>query len=268
MKFAFMSFSCPELSLEDMLSLAKRLGYVAVEPRAQAKHAHGIEFEASASERDAIRKTVDASGVPLCCMAVSCRYADPATCDEHLADTRKAIDLAGDLGIPRLRVFGGQLGEGVERPQAIENVSNAFKSVADQAAERGVTLCFETHDDWCDPADVAAVMKQVDHPNITVNWDIMHPVRRAGSTMDEAFNTLKPWIRHVHVHDGVTHDDGKLEMVPIGQGIIDHKRALELLHEMNYDGYISGEWINWQPYEEHLPRELSLLKEIEAAVTA
>ncbi len=33
MKYAFMSFSCPELGLEEMLSLAGRYGYDAVEPR-------------------------------------------------------------------------------------------------------------------------------------------------------------------------------------------------------------------------------------------
>jgi len=268
MNFAFMSFSTPELSLEDMLGLARRLGYNAVEPRAQCGHQHGIELDTTAAQRDAISKIVDASSIRLCCLAVSCRYADPADRQEHLADTRKAIDLAGDLNIPRLRVFGGGIGEGIERQQAIEDVANALRSVADQAAERSVTLCLETHDDWCDPDHVAAIMKQADHPNIAVNWDIMHPVRVAGRTMDEAYDTLKPWIRHVHVHDGIQHDDGKSELVPIGQGVVDHQRGLELLHGMKYDGSISGEWINWQPYEEHLPRELKLLREIEAAVTA
>jgi sugar phosphate isomerase/epimerase len=49
-------------------------------------------------------------------------------------------------------------------------------------------------------------------------------------------------------------------MVPVGEGDIDHKTAVELLERMGYDGYMSGEWINWQPYEEHLPRELATMK--------
>ena len=80
--------------------------------------------------------------------------------------------------------------------------------------------------------------------------------------MDEAFNTLRHWIRHVHFHDGVT-TDGKLSMVPIGQGEIDHKRAIELLQGASYDGYLSGEWINWEPCEVHLPRELAAIKGFE-----
>jgi sugar phosphate isomerase/epimerase len=87
----------------------------------------------------------------------------------------------------------------------------------------------------------------------------MHPVRVAKVTMADAFDVLKRWVRHVHFHDGVT-TDGKLVMVPVGEGDIDHKTAVELLERMGYDGYMSGEWINWQPYEEHLPRELATMK--------
>ena len=81
-------------------------------------------------------------------------------------------------------------------------------------------------------------------------------------TMDDAFAALRPYIRHVHIHDGIQTD--KLTMVPIGSGHIDHGRALELLKTINYDGYLSGEWIGWEPADVHLPRELGLMKALEA----
>lgn len=267
MKYAFMSFSTPQLSLDQMLAMAKRLGYAGLEPRAQAKHAHGIEFDATASQRKEAKQKAADSGVSLCCLALSCRYADPATVKQELDHTRQGIDLAADCGIPRLRVFGGKLGEGLSRAAAVELVASSLASVAEHARERGVVICLETHDDWCDPDDVTAVMRKVNHPNIAVNWDIMHPVRVAGKTMDEAYQTLAPWIRHVHFHDGVM-ADGKLMMVPIGQGAIDHRAALQLLVKHNYDGYMSGEWINWEPYETHLPREIAVMKQLEAGISA
>lgn len=79
--------------------------------------------------------------------------------------------------------------------------------------------------------------------------------------MDEVFQTLKPWIRHVHFHDGVTHME-KLVFKPVGEGEIDHRRAVELLKLDKYDGYLSGEWYAWEPYEEHLPRELATIKRL------
>lgn len=260
MKFSFMSFSCPELTLEQMLETARRYGYDAVEPRVDAKHAHGIEHTLGAAERAAVRARVEESGIALSCLATSCRYADPETRAAQVEDTLRYIDLAADVGAPRIRVFGGVIPAGIDRENAIEAVAGALRSTADRAAERGVTICMETHDHWCDPKDVVAVMRRVDHPAVRVNWDIMHPVRVAGVSMDEAFAALQDWICHAHFHDGVTTADGKLVMTPIGEGDIDHKTAVRLLEAMGYDGYMSGEWINWEPWEQHLPRELATMK--------
>jgi len=260
MRYSFMSFSCPQLSLNEMLALAKRTGYDGIEPRLVSKHAHGIEVDISAAERREVKAKVADSGVELACIATSCRYADPSTTRENIEETLRCIDLAADVGSSRIRVFGGKLGEGIDREDAINLLAESLQSVADYAAERGVFVCMETHDDWCDPAHLAEVMRRVSHPAIGVNWDIMHPVRAAGSTMDHAFEVLKPWIKHVHFHDGVT-VNGKSELRPIGEGAIDHKRAVELLLSLPYDGYLSGEWINWaDPYAVHLPRELATMK--------
>lgn len=261
MKLAFMSFSTPQLTLSEMLALASNVGYEGLEPRAGSGHAHGIELEASKDQRTHLKEIAARSQIDLCCLAVSCRYADPATVATNISETLAYIDLAVDLEIPRLRVFGGQIPDGIDRPTAIENVSTALREVAKKAESCNVTVCLETHDDWCDPKHVAAVMTAVGSPAVAVNWDIMHPVRRCGYTIQDSFQIVKPWIRHVHVHDGSASMD-KLEMAPIGTGNIDHRSALSLLKSNGYDGYLSGEWINWEPYEEHLPRELSALRQI------
>ncbi|HOZ45616.1 MAG TPA: sugar phosphate isomerase/epimerase family protein [Candidatus Hydrogenedentes bacterium] len=257
-----MTFSTPTLTLDENLAVARRLGYEGIEPRTVCSHGHGVELEATAARRREIRATAEDAGIVLCCIATSCRYADPATTGAMTEDTLRYIDLAGDVGSPAIRVFGGALPEGVSREQATDLLVRALDAVADRAAQRAVTVCIETHDDWCHPAHLAAVMRQVNHSAIAINWDIMHPVHRGGATMDEAFETLKPWIRHLHVHDGATRD-GQWVLVPVGEGDIDHRRALELLDTLGYGGYVSGEWIDWEPYETHLPRELARLKAAE-----
>lgn len=262
MKYAFMSFSCPELTLAEMLALARKLGYDGIEPRLAAGHKHGIETTIGADARRAIRAQAAASDVALACLATSCKYADPATVAANVEETLRCIDLAGDLGCPRLRVFGGQLPAGVSREQGIELLTGALGQVAAQAQARGVTVCIETHDDWSHPAHLAEVMRRVNHPAIAINWDLMHPIRQGQISMDEAFAIVRPWIRHVHFHDGSASLD-KLELRPIGQGDIDHGRAVQLLQEIAYTGYLSGEWIGWEPFETHLPRELAAMKAFE-----
>ncbi len=262
MKYSFMSFSAPDQDLPALLATAVKYGYDGIEPRLDANHAHGIEVAATAAQRALFRRQAGDSGITLACLATSLKYADPAQTENVLRQTHARIDLAGDLGVPVMRVFGGKLPDGLNRDAAIEQVAKCLKTVADHAAERQVTLALETHDDWCDPEHVAAVVSRVDHPAIAVNWDVMHPVRMKLATIDESYDRLKPWIRHLHVHDGIQ-DDGRLEMVPIGSGIIDHRRALERLQQDGYTGFISGEWIKWEAPELHLPRELATLKALQ-----
>jgi len=259
MKYSFMSFSCPELTLDEMVAAAENYGYDGIEPRLDAEHKHCVEVAADAAARKDIKERIAAGNVSLCCLATSCRFANPEDSEQHVKDALERIDLAGDVGAPSIRVFGGTFPEEVSREQAIELVVNAFKSIAGRAQDRGVAVCMETHDAWCNPRHVAEVMRQVNHPAIAVNWDIMHPVRAGEATMQEAFGTLKPWIKHIHFHDGATDEKG-LHLVPIGEGDIDHRIAVRLLQAAGYDGYLSGEWISWEAWEDHLPRELATMK--------
>ena len=262
MNYAFMSFSAPQLKLNELLELAARIGYDGIEPRIGSKHAHGIELAATPAQRRAIREQAESSGVALCCVATGCKYADPASAPGMVEDTRRAIELAADIAAPRLRVFGGALGPGLTREQAIELVAESLGTVAGQAEQHGVTICLETHDDWTDPAHVADVIRRVGSPAVAVNWDYQHTTRIAGTTVDQAFETLQPWIKHVHFHDGENRAD-KLIFLPVGAGDYDNRRVIELLLGASYDGYLSGEWIDWEPYDLHLPRELAAIKGLE-----
>lgn len=259
MKLCFMSFSCPDLTLDELIAVAKKYGYDGIEPRVDSKHKHGIEFSASPSFRSECKKKSRDSGIALACVATSCTYANPKTREKMVGDTHKAIDLAADVGAPRIRVFGGALSEGFSREEAIGLLVTSLKSVAGHASERGVTICVETHDHWCDPKHLAEVMCQVAHPCVAVNWDIMHPVHSGQVSVKDAFEALKPWIRHVHCHDGGTRN-GNWGLVPIGEGDIDHAEAIRLLKTISYEGVLSGEWIDWEPYDTHLPREAATLR--------
>lgn len=264
MNYAFMTFSTPQLSLSQVLEAARRYGYDGIEPRLDAKHAHGIEVTATLAERAAIRKAVAASGLRLACLATSLKFANPADEETAIAQARERIDLAADVDAPVIRVFGGACPKERTREQAIDQVTKCLAAVADQAASRGVTVCMETHDDWCDPAHVAAVLAKVGHPAVACNWDVMHPVRMGLATVDESFERLRPWIRHAHLHDGAPGKEAKL--VPIGTGAIDHRAFVRLLKQDGYTGFLSGEWIKWEPYEVHLPRELATLRRYEQEI--
>jgi len=240
LKYAFMSFSTPEMPLEEMLEHAAKLGYDGVEPR--LGHGHGIGPEATAGDRKRIRRTFENSEVYLCCIASQGNFTDPAKRDATIDLNRRIIEMAGDLACPCIRFFGGELPEGMTREQAVEEVAEVLRGLMEEAEEAGVTLCMETHDGWCDPEHVATLMKRVNHSRLGVNWDMMHPTRAAGVPVEQGYSTLRPWIRHVHIHDAVYPDP--LAFRPCGEGDYDIRSALRCLVRDGYTGYVSGEWIN------------------------
>lgn len=264
MNYSFMSFSCPELDLKQLMQTARQHGYVGIEPRLGAGHRHGIELDASDSLLREARQMAHDSNVSLCCLATSCVFADPAKAQFHVELARRTIEVAAKVNAPVIRVFGGAIPENVSRETSLACVVDALGQLAEDAAGHQVTICLETHDSWCDPAHVAAIMRQVNHPCVAVNWDIMHPVLTAGITIEEAHAQLQPWIRHVHVHDGqYAHDH--LVFKPMGEGLVDHEAAIRLLQEDGYTGFVSGEWINWEPHDSHLPREIRKMRGYEKA---
>ncbi|MDF3055809.1 MAG: hypothetical protein K0R17_24 [Rariglobus sp.] len=263
MRYVFMSFSCTQLPLAGYLALAKSLGYEGIEPRPGWDHRHGIELSADATERARLRRMIKDSGVAVACLSPGLRFADPETAPQQIAEASAYIDLAADIDAPRVRVFGGELGKGIDRDTAIDLVADALQSLAPQARARGVTLCMETHDAWTNPDHVVAVLERVNDPHVRAVWDIMHPLRTSGWSIRDAWTRLRPWIEHVHIHDG-TLEQSKLEFAPIGKGHYDIPAVFTCLTEMGYNGYLSGEWINCDDTID-LATELASMKFLEVA---
>jgi sugar phosphate isomerase/epimerase len=264
LKYSFMSFSTPEQSLDEMLETALRFGYDGVEPRVQAGHKHGLCFENPPTFLADARKKATEKGVAIACLATSCQFSNPETVSAMLDDARRAVDLASDLGSSCVRVFGGKTPDGVDQQRSLELITLSLQTLASHAANRAVVVCLETHDDWCDPKLVAEIMRRVGHPNVGVNWDVMHPVLRGFATIEESFRILRPWIRHLHVHDGAPKQNGSgVDLAPMGLGQVNHRKVIELLLGAPYQGFVSGEWINFSPWEEHLPAELDTLRRYE-----
>jgi sugar phosphate isomerase/epimerase len=135
MRFSFMSFSTPALTLREALDAAKRFGYDGFEPRIEAGHAHGVETDAPASF---LKEAVDMAaerGLEFSCIATFCSLADPAMKKEQIDGGKRAVDLARALGCRAIRVFGGKIPEGLSRDKAVEVMA---ESAAELAAYAGV----------------------------------------------------------------------------------------------------------------------------------
>ncbi|NPV07715.1 MAG: sugar phosphate isomerase/epimerase [Anaerolineae bacterium] len=245
-RLAGMTSIFPDMTLDEGLAALKRYGYEGLEARVEWGHRSGIEASLSPTERADVRKKVEDAGLTVCAIATGVRAAeaDEEARAKHMRDLVTYVDLAADLGAPYVRTFGGQRPRDRELKYVIDYVVEAYRSVLSRAADRGVVVLMETHDDWSHSSEVAAVVERVDHPNLKVLWDIMHP-QRMMEKPEETFSVIGALTRHLHAHDGIYPAGGsRVQMVPLGEGVFDHATPLRLLQEAGFDGYFSVEVIH------------------------
>jgi len=271
MKLSFMTWVCPDWSLSQVLAAAIRYGYDAVEPRAEADQEHGIELDTTKKARKQIRKQFEDCGTGISAIATSRRYALDAEHElaESIELTKRYVELAADVGTPHLRVFGGATPEGMDFADAKKQVAESLRECGEFAAEHGVYLCLETHDSYSLSSDCVETVRRAGHPNVAICWDVLHPYRQ-GESIEEAFNNVREFVRHCHVHDATRPADGGpngWEMALMGTGDVPHEEAVKLLAGINFQGALSGEWIKAFPPEEILPHDARVLDEYRKAAT-
>jgi sugar phosphate isomerase/epimerase len=258
MKLSFMTWACPDWDLNQIITGAIRYDYDGVEPRVEEKQKHGIELDLTRKRRKEVRSQFADCGLEISCLATSRTYsmADSAARAESVELTRRFIDLAADIGCRHIRVFGGGLPPDVQRPEAHRYVAEALRQCGEHAAPRKVFVCLETHDSFSRAEDAVETVKLADHANVAICWDFMHPFR-AGNTFAEAFELVKPFVRHCHVHDGYLPEGpaGPVALALMGQGDIPHDEPVRLLASIGFEGHLSGEWIAFLPADEVLPHD-------------
>ncbi|MBT4138588.1 MAG: sugar phosphate isomerase/epimerase [Candidatus Latescibacteria bacterium] len=250
-RLATMTSVCPDWGVGEIIDGMKRHGFEGLEPRAGWGHAAGIELDMAPADRDAVRAKFEDADLRICCVATGARFAteDADALNGHIDEANAAIDLAADLGAGVIRTFGGARGKG-EVYWMVHRTAEAYKRVMDHAAERGVTVLLETHDEWCVSAQVRAVVEKVNHPNLAVLWDMMHTQRFMEKT-EETMQTIGHLAKHLHAHDGrYDEENGRITTVGLGEGVIDHATPLGLLNDAGFDGYFSVEVIH-KPGSDH-----------------
>ena len=271
MKYAFTTLACPAWSIEQVVEAATTLGYDGVELRLL----DGAVIDPGA-DRAKVEQAVArcrAAGVEVCALDSSCTFnhADPGARQREISDLLRWIDLAEDLRVPLVRVFGGHARPGLapEPPEVVNDwVAEALARAAPTAEQAGVTVVLETHDAFSSARRVAAVLDRVDSPRVAALWDSHHPYR-VGETTQDVIEALGPRIAHVHVKDArrTTPGGSDWQLVLLGEGEVPVREQLQALDRHGYTGYVSVEWEKkWHPEiaepEIALPQHIRWLRSV------
>ncbi len=271
-ELAYSTLGCPSWTFDHAAEQAAANGYKALEVR--LLNGEIIPADMSAEQRAAVRDTVARTGIRICGLGLSTRFAfaDAAERKANLELLHRYIDLAADLDVPMVRTFGGPLSEGVSLDQAVGYVAEALNAAAPAAEQAGVTILLETHDAFCKGADVAKVMAQVPSQNVAAVWDVHHPFRM-GEDIETTWRVIGPRVKHVHIKDARLKPDGGWQLVLLGQGEVPCRAVIELLHREGYQGIVAAEWEKkWHPEIEEpevaMPQHAQVLREWMAALPA
>jgi len=244
---AFSTLGCPDWTFEHTAEQAAQNGYAALEVR--LLDGQIIPSDLSPQRQKEIAAALDRTGVSIIALGLSTRFSSP-NADEraaNLAQLKRYIELAENMGVPMVRTFGGNVEAGSTLDQAIDWVAQNLAAVAPFAEQHGVTVLLETHDAFCRGAEVARALQQVDSPAIAAVWDVHHPFRM-GESIEDTWHLIGPWVRHVHIKDAKLRPDGSWQLVLLGEGEVPCRDVLGLLARERYRGYISAEWEKkWHP---------------------
>jgi len=236
MKLAFMSSVFPKKTLAELLATGEAAGYEGLEFRPEWKHAHGIELEATGDQRSDAAKRLADSPLEGCCLSPGTKFCKeaPGERDAELEKLHRYVDLAAEVGVPRIRVFADPLPNGGARARAnsYEVQAEYLLRGAERARSAGVRLVLETHSNFR-AFDTGEVLYRAGYPaGLWVNWHLGHCLRH-GEGVDEAYRHVKGRVAHCHF----SLPEESEKWAPV-------ERQLELLRDDGFDEFFSVEVID------------------------
>ena len=244
MKIAFSTIGCPGWNFDEIVSTASDLGYNAIEIRGITGEMYAPSIKQFLPENRAKTieklKRLDLSISMLTSGATLAVYGDA---DRSLAEAKAYIDLADALGVPFIRVMC------TNRPQPdggdISLCKKLYKQLLTYAENTDVTPLMETNGIFADSALLASFLDDCGGGGAL--WDINHPYRFNGESIETTINNLGQKIMYAHIKDSLV-ANGMTRYKMLGYGDIPVRDALKILSDKGYDGVISLEWVKrWEP---------------------
>ena len=112
----------------------------------------------------------------------------------EFGDFGRVLDLATQLGAPRIRVWAGELGSAGAGQEHWDAVVKDTRRIADLAAERGVAIAFEYHGNTLtdSPTTTLDLLNRVNHANVGTYWQ-----PAVGLSDQQALESLHQVLPHV-----------------------------------------------------------------------
>lgn len=189
-----------EWDVDTIIENCQAGGFEGVELR--TTHKHGVEDTLSAAERADVRRRFDDSPIVAYGIGSAFEYhaVDPGEVRENIEGSKRAIQLAADLGMEGVKVRPNNLPEGVPEEKTLEQIGVSYREVAAAGADLGIKTWMEVHGrDTCRPDRIRTILDVADHPNALVTWNSNPGEKDESGSVKANFELLKHKIGCVHI---------------------------------------------------------------------
>jgi len=247
---SFSTLGCPTWPWRRIVEQAAAMGYAAIELR-------GIEMKMDLPARPEFtgtrladsRKDLEALGLKISDLGASSRMheADPKVRAAQLDEGRRFIDLAQQLRVPYVRVFGDRIPADQPRAEVMARVIDGLRTLGQHAQGSGVAVLLEAHGDFTDSPTLRELFKGAAMDNVALLWDAHHTFVSGKEQPAATFAALGPYVRHTHLKDSRPEGTG-IRYVLTGSGSVPVRDTVAILKKAGYTGYYGFEWEKgWHP---------------------
>jgi sugar phosphate isomerase/epimerase len=255
---SFSTLGCPDWTFTQIVDFAALHGYSGLELRGIQREMDLTKVKelATPEARKNTLKLMNDKGLRFVDLGSSATLHFPkgAERQKNLDEGKRFIDLAEQLDCPFVRAFPNNIPKGQDKEVTMALITLGLLELAEHAKSSKVSILLESHGDLVKISDLEIVMKAAAHPNAGLIWDVVNMWSITREAPADAYNVLKPYIRHTHIKDAkiLTGDNVKkgenLQYVLLGQGDTPILEAVDILKKGRYKGYYSFEWEKlWHP---------------------
>lgn len=241
----------------------KKLGVPAVD-----FHVRYLGEPADAAAR--VKQALDKSGLVLSGISMSNEFnqEDATKFKQQVESVKTWLKVAREVDSPVSRIFGGWIKDRNDKA-ALEasfgRIIDALGEVTREAEKLGVVLALENHGGLpCTGAEQVEVIKKIGSDNLKATIDVGNYMQ-ANEEAHEGTAAAAQYAAYVHFKDfkkvpGT--DPWELEACTVGAGDVDHRKCLEAMKQVGYDGFVALEYEGSEDERKAVPESVAFMKDI------
>lgn len=255
---AFSTLGCPDMSLDDIVSMTSAFAFDGVELRG-GPSGH-ISPVISNEQRKKIRTYFSRTHIDPFSVTAYTHFNDKSKVKRKEQETL-LIDycqLANDIGAKYVRSFIGPIPNEGHRERVTDWAILSFQNVCDSIEGMDISIAIENHDSWSSVFSMKPIFDAL--PRTSLLWDVAHSLR-SGDIPESVITTFISRFAYLHIKDEISSKGSSYTAVLPGSGNIHIKPILEQLASTPFEGYLCFEWEKaWNPNLPSLKEALGYFK--------